>query len=79
MLGQAQESAFIELNRDCVLHDLGFGHPIKRWRDTDSWALILLVRLPVSEEVGQTFGWKEASNQHGGNRHRYPRLACRGL
>jgi hypothetical protein len=28
-----------------------------------------LVRLPESQELGQTFGWKEASNQHGSTRH----------
>jgi hypothetical protein len=31
-----------------------------------------LVRLPESQELGQTFGWKEASNQHGSTGTRYP-------
>ena len=69
-----KESAFSELNRDCVLPTIyGPEHPIQRWREhrllgVDS----SLVRLPESEEVGQTFGWKDASNQHGATGTRYP-------
>src|SRR5450755_416802 len=69
-----KESAFIELNRDCVLPTIyGPEHPIQRWRGhrllgVDS----SLVRLPDSEELGQTFGWKEAANQHGATGTRYP-------
>ncbi len=69
-----KESAFIELNRDCVLPTIyGPEHPIQRWREhrllgVDS----SLVRLPDSEELGQTFGWKAASNQHGATGTRYP-------
>src|SRR5260370_26643153 len=69
-----KESAFIELNRDCVLPTIyGPEHPIQRWRGhrlvgVDS----SLVRLPESEELGQTFGWKAASNQHGATGIRYP-------
>jgi hypothetical protein len=69
-----KESAFTELNRQCVLPTVyGPEHPIQRWRGhrligVDS----SLVRLPESEELGQTFGWKEASNQHGSTGTRYP-------
>ena len=69
-----KESAFTELNRECVLPTVyGPEHPIQRWRGhrligVDS----SLVRLPESEELGQTFGWKEASNQHGITGTRYP-------
>ena len=69
-----KESAFIELNRDCVLPIMyGSKHPILRWRGHrligfDS----SLLRLPDSEELGQTFGWKEASNQTGATGTRYP-------
>ena len=69
-----KESAFIELNRDCVLPTIyGSEHPIKRWRGHRLVGIdSSLVRLPASEEVGQTFGWKEASNQHGATGTRYP-------
>jgi hypothetical protein len=69
-----KESAFTELNRECVLATVyGPEHPIQRWRGhrligVDS----SLVRLPESQELGQTFGWKEASNQHGSTGTRYP-------
>ncbi len=69
-----KESAFIELNQDCVLPTIyGPEHPIQRWRGhrlvgVDS----SLIRLPDSEELGQTFGWKEAANQHGATGTRYP-------
>ena len=69
-----KDSAFSELNRDCVLPTIyGPEHPIQRWREhrllgVDS----SLVRLPDSQELGQTFGWKEAANQHGATGTRYP-------
>jgi hypothetical protein len=69
-----KESAFTELNQACVLPTVyGPEHPIQRWRGhrligVDS----SLVRLPESQELGQTFGWKEASNQHGSTGTRYP-------
>ena len=69
-----KESAFTALNRECLLPTVyGPEHPIQRWRGhrligVDS----SLVRLPESEELGQTFGWKEASNQHGSTGTRYP-------
>jgi hypothetical protein len=51
----------------------GSDHPIQRWRGhrligVDS----SLVRLPDTEELGQAFGWKEATNQHGATGTRYP-------
>ena len=67
-------SAFIELNQDCVLPTIyGAEHPIQRWRGhrllgVDS----SLVRLPTSPELGQTFGWKAAANQHGATGTRFP-------
>ncbi len=69
-----KEGAFIEMNRDCVLPTIyGPEHPIHRWRGhrlvgVDS----SLVRLPDSQELGQTFGWKEAANQNGATGTRYP-------
>lgn len=67
-------SAFIELNQDCVLPTIyGAEHPIQRWRGhrligVDS----SLVRLPMSQELGQKFGWKEAANQNGATGTRFP-------
>jgi hypothetical protein len=67
-------SAFIELNQDGVLPTIyGPEHPIQRWRGhrlvgVDS----SLVRLPMSAELGQRFGWKEATNQNGATGTRYP-------
>lgn len=69
-----KESAFIELNQECVLPTLyGPEHPIRRWRGhrlvgVDS----SLVRLPDSQELGERFGWKEAANQNGATGTRYP-------
>ncbi len=69
-----KDSAFIELNRDCVLPIIyGPEHPIQRWRGHRLVGIdSSLVRLPDSPELGQTFGWKEASNQHGATGTRYP-------
>jgi hypothetical protein len=67
-------SAFVELNQDCLLPTVyGSAHPLRRWRGhrlvgVDS----SLLRLPESEELGQSFGWKEASNQNGATGTRYP-------
>lgn len=66
--------AFIELNRDCVL-SIAYGpqHPIQRWREHRLFGIdSSLVRLPDSQELGQEFGWKEASNQNGATGTRYP-------
>jgi hypothetical protein len=69
-----KESAFIELNRDCVLPTIyGSEHALQGWRGHRLVGIdSSLVRLPASEEVGQTFGWKAASNQHGATGTRYP-------
>jgi len=67
-------SAFIELNQDCVLPTIyGPEHPLQRWRGhrlvgVDS----SLVRLPTSQELGQRFGWKEATKQNGATGTRFP-------
>jgi len=69
-----QETAFIELNHDCVLPSVyETERPIHRWRGhrligVDS----ALLRLPNSAELGQAFGWKEAANQSGATDTRYP-------
>jgi hypothetical protein len=69
-----KESAFRELNRDCVQPALyGSEHPVRRWRGHrlvgfDS----SLVRQPESQELGQAFGWQEVSNQNGATGTRYP-------
>jgi len=69
-----KESAFMELNRDCLLPVIyGPEHPLRRWRGhrlvgVDS----SLLRLPDSPELGQVFGWKEVANQHGSTDTRYP-------
>jgi hypothetical protein len=69
-----KDSAFVELNRACVLPVIyGPEHPLQRWRGhrllgVDS----SLVRLPDSAELGQTFGWKVTTNQHGDTGTRYP-------
>ncbi len=69
-----KDSAFIELNRDCV-RPLVYGpeHPIQRWRGHRLLGIdSSLLRLPDSEELGQAFGWKEVSNQNGATGTRYP-------
>lgn len=69
-----KESAFTQLNRECVLPTVyGPEHPIQRWRGHRLMGVdSSLVRLPESQELGVTFGWKEASNQHGSTGTRYP-------
>lgn len=69
-----KDSAFIELNRDCVLPTVySPEHPIQRWRGHRLLGIdSSLMRLPDSEELGQAFGWKEASNQNGATGTRYP-------
>ena len=69
-----KESAFIELNQDCLLPTIyGPEHPIQCWQGHRlSGVDSSLIRLPDSEELGQTFGWKEAANQHGTTGTRYP-------
>jgi Transposase DDE domain len=69
-----KDSAFIELNRDCVL-PIAYDpqRPIQRWREHRLFGVdSSLLRLPDSQELGQEFGWKEASNQKGATGTRYP-------
>jgi hypothetical protein len=69
-----KDSAFSELNRDCVLPALySSEHPVRRWRSHRLVGLdSSLVRLPDSDELGQAFGWQEVSNQQGATGTRYP-------
>ena len=69
-----RESAFSELNRDCVLPAFySPEHPIRRWRGHRLVGFDRsLVRLPESQELGQAFGWQAVSNQHGTTGPRYP-------
>ena len=69
-----KESAFIELNRDCVLPAVySSERPVQRWHGHRVTGVDgCLMRLPDSEELGKIFGWKEASNQHGRTGTRYP-------
>jgi Transposase DDE domain len=69
-----KDHAFIELNRDCVLPTVySPQHPIQRWREHRLFGVdSSLMRLPESLELGQAFGWKEASNQNGATGTRYP-------
>ena len=69
-----KDSAFIELNQDCVL-PMAYGpeHPIQRWRAHRLFGIdSSLLRLPDSEELGKEFGWKEACNQNGATGTHYP-------
>jgi hypothetical protein len=69
-----KDTAFIELNQACVLPILyGPEHPIRRWRGHRLIGIdSSLMRLPDSEELGQAFGWKTATNQNGDTGTRYP-------
>ena len=69
-----KDSAFVELNRDCVLPIVyGSERPIQQWRGHRLLGIdSSLLRLPDSEELGREFGWKEASNQNGATGTRYP-------
>jgi len=69
-----KESAFIELNHDCVLPTFySSERPVRRWHERRLLGIdSSLIRLPSSEELGQIFGWKEASNQHGATGTSYP-------
>ena len=69
-----KETAFTELNCDCVLPTFYHSErPIRRWRGHRLMGVdSSLIRLPDSEELGHAFGWKEASNQHGATGTRYP-------
>jgi hypothetical protein len=68
-----KHTAFIELNRDCLLPVIYNQSALRHWRGyrlvgTDS----SLTRLPNSQDVGQEFGWVEVSNQNGATGVRYP-------
>jgi hypothetical protein len=69
-----KDSAFIELNRDCLLPAAYRSQrPVLRWRGhrllgADS----SLMRLPNEPELGEIFGWQQSSNQHGQTGTAYP-------
>jgi hypothetical protein len=69
-----KDSAFIELNRDCILPAAYHSErPVRRWRGhrllgVDS----SLMRLPHEKELGEVFGWQECSNQSGASGTAYP-------
>ena len=69
-----KDSAFIELNQQCVLQTVYHSErPIQRWRGHRLFGIdSSVLRLPDSDELGQKFGWKEASNQHGSTGTRFP-------
>jgi len=69
-----KDSAFIELNRDCLLPAVyNSKREVRRWHGHRLMGVdSSLVRLPESEELGEVFGWKEASNQHGATGTQYP-------
>jgi len=69
-----KETAFIELNRDCVLPTFySSERSVRRWHDRRLVGIdSSLVRLPNREELGKIFGWKEASNQHGATGTSFP-------
>jgi hypothetical protein len=69
-----KDSAFIELNRDCILPAAyDSERPVRRWRGhrllgVDS----SLMRLPNEKELGEVFGWQQCSNQSGASGTAYP-------
>jgi hypothetical protein len=71
-----KHSAFIELNRDCLLplvYDAAPSEGIQRWRGHRLLGIdSSLTRLPCHEEVGKAFGWVEVTNQKGRTGTRYP-------
>lgn len=69
-----KDTAFIELNRECVLPSAySTERPTLRWYGHRLFGVdSSLLRLPDSEELGQAFGWKEASNQNGATGTRFP-------
>lgn len=69
-----KDSAFIELNRDCVLPAAYHSpRPVLRWRGHRLLAAdSSLMRLPNEQELGEVFGWQESSNQHGQTGTAYP-------
>lgn len=69
-----KDSAFIELNQDCLLTTVyGSARPVQQWRGYRLLGIdSSLLRLPVSQELGRSFGWKETANQNGATDIRYP-------
>jgi len=71
-----KHSAFIELNRDCLLplaYDAKASDSLQRWRGHRLLGIdSSLTRLPCQEAVGQEFGWVEVTNQKGLTGTRYP-------
>jgi hypothetical protein len=71
-----KHSAFIELNRDCLLplaYDTKQWPCIQRWRGHRLLGIdSSLTRLPCHEDVGKEFGWVEVTNQKGSTGTRYP-------
>jgi len=69
-----KHTAFIELNQEGLLPVIyGKENSVRRWRERRLLGVdSSLVRLPESEEVGKTFGWKEITNQAGATGTRYP-------
>jgi Transposase DDE domain len=69
-----KDSAFVELNRDCVLPAAyDSERAVQRWRGhrllgVDS----SLLRLPNEKELGEVFGWQECANQSGATGTAYP-------
>jgi len=69
-----KDSAFIELNGDCVLPAAyDSEREVVRWRGhrllgVDS----SLMRLPNEQAVGEVFGWQQCSNQSGASGTAYP-------
>jgi hypothetical protein len=69
-----KDSAFIELNQDCVLPLVyDSERPVRRWRGHRLLGIdSSLLRLPDSQELGRIFGWKEPANKNGATGTRYP-------
>jgi len=69
-----KDSAFIELNRDCLLPAAyDSERPVLRWRGhrllgVDSSSM----RLPKEKELGDVFGWQECANQNGASGTAFP-------
>lgn len=69
-----KDSAFIELNRECVLPvAYDSEREVVRWRGhrllgVDS----SLIRLPNEQALGEVFGWQQCSNQSGQSGTAYP-------
>ena len=69
-----KDSAFIELNRDCILPAAYHSErPVRRWRGHRLLGVnSSLMRLPNEKELGELFGWQQCSNQSGASGTAYP-------